>query len=87
MGEILKLIVPFFSAPTTYSEVLKKLAAFLFYGTFGASFILRRIPEIDAFFHKIESDSIISNIISTIPNYTKFNLPGFMVALFISLIG
>src|SRR5437016_5152666 len=87
MGDILKVIVPILLAPTNYNEVLKKLAAFLFYDTLLAIFLLRGIPQIDTFLHEVESYKKIGDALSTIPNYTNLNLSGFGIALLVAGIG
>jgi hypothetical protein len=87
MGDILKAMVPIFSVPTNYNDVLKKLAGFLFYDALIATFLLRGIPEIDAFLRKIESYGAIGDAPSTIPNYSRLNLSGFAIALLVAGIG
>jgi len=87
MGDILKAMVPIFAVPTNYNEVLKRLAGFLFYDTLIGTFLLRGIPDIDTFFHKIETHGAIGEALSTIPNYSKINLSGFAIALLVAGIG
>jgi hypothetical protein len=53
--DILKLLLPVFLSPKNYDEMLKKLAAFLFYETWLMRFVLRGIPIVDTAFRSVES--------------------------------
>jgi hypothetical protein len=84
MADLLKLLLPVFLSPTNYSEMLKKLGSFLFYETWLATFFLRQIEPIGAFFRSIESSPPVLSVISLIPGYDKLNLTGLVIALFVA---
>jgi hypothetical protein len=48
--DIFKLLLPVFLSPKNYDEMLKKLAAFLFYETWLMTFVLRGIPIVEQHF-------------------------------------
>ncbi len=81
MADFLKLLVPVVLTPTNYAELLKKLAACLFYETWAVTFLLRGIPSIDGAFHAVESYGQLGIALSTVPAYDKLNLAGAAVAL------
>jgi hypothetical protein len=84
MADIFKLLLPVFLSPKNYDEMLKKLAAFLFYETWLMTFVLRGIPIVDTAFRSVESFEALGTALSTIPNHEKLNLGGFAVALLIA---
>jgi hypothetical protein len=54
MEAVIKLVVPFFSTPKNYGQVLTKLAGFAFYETYFITLLLRANPRFDAFYgHRI----------------------------------
>lgn len=85
--DIFKFLVPVLLAPTNYNEVLKKLAAFLFYDTLIATFLLRGIPQVNGFFENVEHYKKIGEVLSVIPNYSKLNLLGVIISLLIAGLG
>jgi hypothetical protein len=84
MADSIKLLLPIFLSSKNYDEMLKKLAAFLFYETWIMTFLLRGIPSVDAAFRSVESFGAIGTALSTIPNHEKLNLGGLAVALLIA---
>jgi hypothetical protein len=81
MGEFLKLLVSGVLTPTTYAELLKKLAAFLFCETWLVTFLLRGNPSIDNAFHAVEGYGQLGLALATVPAYDKLNLTGAAIAL------
>jgi hypothetical protein len=81
MGDFLKLLLPVVLTPTTYAELLKKLAACLFYQTWAVTFLLRNIPSIDGAFHAVENYGRLGIALTTVPAYDKLNLAGAAIAL------
>jgi hypothetical protein len=77
MGDFFNLVTPFFSTPTTYAQMLKKLAGLAFYEVFLITFLLRSIPEID---------NALKSIESLIPHSTTYNLGGLAIALLVALL-
>jgi hypothetical protein len=86
MGEVIKLILPFFYTTKNYGDVLKKLAMFAFYETYLITFLLRNIPRIDAFFTTVESWGSIGNAVRTIPHYDVLNMSGIVIAFLVALL-
>jgi hypothetical protein len=82
--DFLKLLLPVFLSPANYSEMLKKLASFLFYEIWIATFFLREIPEINSAFQAIESTPAIRGVVSLIPGGDKLNLTGIAIGLIIA---
>ncbi len=76
MDEVIKLVLPFFSTPKNYEQILKKLASFAFYETYFITLFLRANPRFDAVFAGIESWGPIGKVVSIIPNHEVFNLSG-----------
>ena len=81
MAEFLKLLVPVVLTPTSYAELLKKLAACLFYETWVITFLLRGIPSIDGALHAVENYGRLGVALGTVPAYDKLNLAGAGIAL------
>ena len=86
MEELVKLILPFFSIPKNYAQVLKKLASFAFYETFFITLLLRANPRFDGFFTSIESWGPIGKVVGTIPHYDVLNLSGVVIAFVVALL-
>jgi hypothetical protein len=76
MVDFLKLLIPVFLSSKDYPEMLKKLAAFLFWEAFIATFVLRGIPKVDMAFSSVD--------LSLIPGHEHLNLFGFVVSLAIA---
>lgn len=84
MGDFLKLLLPLFLSPKDYSEMLKKLASFLFYDVWIVTFLLRGIPAIDAAFNSVENFGAVGQAISLIPGHEKLNISGLVIALIVA---
>lgn len=83
MADLLKFLLPIFG-PKNYSEMLKKLASFVFYEIWFVTFLLRSIPEIDTKFQSVESFGAIGKALSVIPAHEKLNLCGLAIALIVA---
>jgi hypothetical protein len=86
MGELVKLILPFFNTPKNYAQVLKKLASFAFYETYIITLLLRVNPRFDALCGSIESWGPIGKVIRIIPHYDVLNLSGVVIAFIVALL-
>jgi hypothetical protein len=86
MGEFVNLVVPFFSTPTNYSEMLKKLAGFAFYQVFIITLLLRQIPEVNAWFNSIETFGKLGELVSALPNWENLNVLGIFIGILVALI-
>jgi hypothetical protein len=86
MEEVIKLILPFFSSPKNYGQVLKKLASFAFYETYFITLLLRANPRFDTFLSGIESWGPIGKVVAIIPHYDVLNLSGIVIAFFVALL-
>jgi hypothetical protein len=86
MGELIKLILPFFNTPKNYPQVLKKLASFAFYETYFITLLLRANPRFDSLCNSIESWGPVGKVTSIIPHYDVLNLFGFAIALVVALL-
>jgi hypothetical protein len=84
--DVLKVILPFFSTPKDYSEVLKKLASFAFYETYLITLLLRANPRFDAVLTGIESWGPIGKVVSIIPHYDVLNLSGVVIAFLVAIL-
>lgn len=84
MGDFLKLLLPVFLSPKNYSEMLRKLASFLFYEVWIVTFFLRGIPAVDAAFSSVENYGPLGSAISTIPAHEKLNICGIVIALVVA---
>jgi hypothetical protein len=86
MEEVIKLVIPIFSTPRNYAEILKKLASFAFYETYLITLLLRANPRFDGFFTSIESWGPIGKVIGTIPHHDALNLSGVVIALVVAVL-
>ena len=86
MEAIAKLILPFFSTPKNYADVLTKLASFTFYQVYLITFLLRDNPIIEAAFTKAESWEPISKLVSKVPGYDTVNISGFVIAIILAVL-
>jgi len=84
MADFFKVLFPVFLSPTNYSEMLKKLASFLFYEVWIVTFFLREIPAVKSAFLAVENAPPIKNVISLIPGHESLNLTGVAIGLFIA---
>jgi hypothetical protein len=86
MGELIKLIVPFFSTPQNYAEVLTKLASFAGWETYFITLLLRSNPRFDDFFTGIESWGPIGKALDIIPHYKAVNISGVVIAIIVAVL-
>ncbi|MCM5554523.1 hypothetical protein [Pleomorphomonas sp. NRK KF1] len=84
MEEIVSRILPFFSTPKSYEDVLKKLAGTAFYEVYIITLILRSNPHVDELFLSIEKWGAIGRLISLIPHYEVINISGLFIAFAVS---
>jgi len=84
MGDVVKLIIPFFSVPKNYDDVLKRLASLAFYEIYVITLIMRDDRNFDTLFRKLESWGPIGKIVVTIPHNNVWNLTGIVIALMIA---
>jgi hypothetical protein len=86
MEEVTKLLLPFFSTPKNYGQVVTKLAGFAGYETYFITLSLRANPRFDAFFTGIESWGPIGKVVDIIPNHEVLNLSGVVIAVIVALL-
>ncbi len=86
MGEVVKFILPFLSAPSNYADILKKLATLAFYETYFITLALRANTKIDTFFSGIELWGPIGKAIAIIPHYDVLNLSGLAIATAVAVL-
>jgi hypothetical protein len=79
MGALFKFISSFYS-PRNYTEMLRKLAFFLFWEVWIATFILRDIPVIEGIFLALEQFGPTKALTSLLPSIAKLNISGFILA-------
>jgi len=84
MSDLLNIVAPFFSTARDYSQVLKRLAAAVFWEVYFVTFYLRDIPQVDERFKTVETYGSLGKLISAIPNSDSLNISGFVIALFIA---
>jgi len=76
VADFLNLAWPFFTTPTSYSQMLKKLAGLAFYEALLIVFILRTVPSVDSWFRSIEA---------IVPRLSEYHLGSLVVALLVAL--
>jgi hypothetical protein len=81
MGDVLKLIIPFYSMPKNYDEVLRRLASLAFYEIYLITLILRGNPHFDAFIKALESWGPVGKIVDLIPHHDVLDPAGFVIAV------
>lgn len=84
MEEIVSRILPFFSTPKSYEDVLKKLAGTAFYEVYMITLLLRSNPHIDELFLSIEKWGAIGRLLALIPHYEVINISGLFIAFSVS---
>jgi hypothetical protein len=80
MGDVLKSLIPFFSVPKNYDEVLRRLAFLALYEIYTITLALRANTRFDAFTKTIEAWGPIGKIVDLIPDHDVLNPAGFVVA-------
>lgn len=86
MGDLLNLFLPFVSTPRNYSDVLRKLAACVFYETYLITFFLRDIPAVHDAFRAAETYGRLGAFIKVIPHSDSLNIAGLVVAFGVALL-
>lgn len=86
MDRLWNFLLPFFSTPTNYAEVLQKLAGAVFYETYVITLFLRDIPQVGALFRSVETYGSLGAVISAIPEASALNVSGFAIAGIIALL-
>ena len=81
MGDVLNFLAPFFITPTTYSQVLQRLAGAAFWEVFAMSFFLRDIPAIGKAFGNFETSGSLGAFIGSFSNSASLNISGFLIAV------
>jgi hypothetical protein len=66
--------------PTTYKELLKKLALFLFLETLVSMFFLRDIGAVDKALTALESYGRLGAAVTSIPYFDKINIAGIVIS-------
>jgi|HubBroStandDraft_1064217.scaffolds.fasta_scaffold43578_3 hypothetical protein len=84
MGDVLKLIIPFYSVPKNYDEILRRLASLAFYEIYIITLILRVNPHFDAFITALESWGPVGKIVDLIPHHDVLDPAGFVIAVAIA---
>jgi hypothetical protein len=69
-------------SPKNYTQVRRKLAFFLFFELWFATFFLRGLPPIGALFSTVEQAGPVEAIASLLPAIAKLNLTGLILAIF-----
>jgi len=77
VGELLNFFAPFFATPTTYAEMLKKLAGFAFYQVLLITLLLRQIPQIESGLRSFDQ---------LVPFASDYPVSAFLIALLAALI-
>jgi hypothetical protein len=83
---LIKLILPFFSTPKNYGEVLTNLAIFAFWEVYLITFVLRANPRVEAFFSQAESWGPIGKVVNIIPHHEVLNLTGALIAVAVAIL-
>jgi len=73
-------------SPKNYTQVRRKLAFFLFFELWLATFFLRGLPPIEALFSAVEQAGPMEAIASLLPAVAKLNLTGLILAIFVTTI-
>lgn len=86
MGGFLSALLPFWSSPKNYDEVLQKLSGFCVYEVWAISFFLRTICEVDKFLSNIEHWGPIGKALGIIPSYEIYNISGLFIAIIVAVL-
>lgn len=79
MWDLIKFAFPLM-APKNYAEILAKLASFVFWETYIATFFLRTLPPIHDLFMAVEAYGPIGQVVSTYPALSVWNVVGGIIA-------
>lgn len=86
MGDLLNLLLPFVTTPKNYADVLRKLAACVFYETYLITFFLRDIPLIGSAFRAAETYGSLGRFFEAIPFSSTLNIAGLAVAFGVAML-
>jgi hypothetical protein len=81
IDDVTKLVLPFFSTPRDYADVLKQLAMMALYEVYFLAFLLRAIPQIDAIFKVSQSWGPIGKALAP---YDVLNPSGLLLAIIVA---
>ena len=84
MQGLFKFLTSLFT-PRNYTEMLRKLAFFLFWEIWIATFFLREIEVVDNVFRAAEQFGPLKDLMSLLPVAAKLNLLGFVIALLFAI--
>ncbi len=87
MGDIVKLIIPFFSTPVNYDDVLKRLASFAFYEIYLITLILRTNHHVDDFLRTLEGWGPVGKVVDIIPHHEVLDPAGLVIAIGMASLG
>jgi hypothetical protein len=86
MEAILKSLIPIFSLPKNYGELLGKLAGFAFWECYIATWILRIDPHIEQRLSSLELALIPAKLQAAFPTIMNLNPLGFFIAAIVALL-
>lgn len=86
MGDLLNLFLPFVSTPRDYGDVLRKLAACVFYETYLITFFLRDIPAIHDAFRAAETHGSLGMLVHALPHSNALNISGLVIAFGVAIV-
>jgi hypothetical protein len=81
MNDALKLIVPFFSVPKNYDEVLRRLASLAFYEIYIIILILRANLHFNEVITALEAWGPMAQLVDVIPHHDILDPAGFGIAV------
>jgi hypothetical protein len=81
INDVTKIVLPFFSTPTNYADVLKQLAMTALYEVYFLTFLLRGIPRIDTLFKVGPSWGPVGKALAP---YDVLNPSGLLVAIIVA---
>jgi hypothetical protein len=86
MDRLLKLLIPLFYTPANYTEMLQRLAAFVFYEVYIITFLLRNVPRIGLALGSADSLGGFGTFADTLLHLNHFNISGAVIAFVIALL-
>ena len=85
MIELFKTVLPLFTSPRDYPELLRKLASFTFWQCYLATWLFRSVPRIGSALDRFEADVLPTALIDKI-GLANLNASGFMISLIIAFL-
>lgn len=86
MIDVIKIILPIFISSSDYDKMRQKLASFVFYEIFIATWLLRQTKAVGEFFKHYEDRILVQNLSSAPGWIYDINVSGFVIALVLALI-